>query len=225
MRHQIADIKLLQRERKSIMNYYLTGGFMYLGGVVIMLYIFLYFNAPATIFHKYSYLVALLIIVLAIVGMVLLILGFLISVIYAFKKSNNAENIIEKHIYFTPTEIVLEYFDGHKKEIPYDELLSGRLTIKVGFTNVLKEANYKTMDEFFDKAYEYIQNVIKKSKKPKVYPVIHIIKGSDEDFMEFVIDPEIADIKSLLEDWRKNMTEYYKTRYSPVVEEDKRTLK
>ncbi len=225
MKHKVAGEEVLAKDRISTRNYYYTIAILGLIGAIILSFVLIFFDTPQKLLQSYAYLTVVIIYIFILGSIGFCIYGLIAGIIYARKIPQKDEGYVVKYVHINLDNIVLEYFDGHKKEIPYEEFLNGKLTIKVGFTNVLKEANYKTMDEFFDKAYEYIQNVIKKSKKPKVYPVIHIIKGSDEDFMEFVIDPEIADIKSLLEDWRKNMTEYYKTRYSPVVEEDKRTLK
>ena len=226
MKHKVAGEEALARDKLSSRNYYLAGGGLLLGGATVLMYIFIILCInPPNILGSFSY-IALVIIYSSILGSIgLCLYGFIISIIYAQKILREDDNYLVKYVHINPHSIILEYFDGHNKEIPYEELLNGKLTIKVGFANVLKEANYKTMDEFFNNTYEYIKNVIKKSKKPKVYPVIHIIKGSDEDFMEFIMDPEIADIKALLEDWRKNMNEYYKTRNSPVVKKDKKTLK
>ena len=210
--YKLTNEKILENQQKSTVHYYMIGGTISLFFTCLMAFeIFIGYSNLIKIAHGLAF-------ILSIIAVLILAVGTVVLYFFAFKYKNNickTKSEIVKILRFSSKSLCLEYFDGHKKEIPYDELLSGKLTIKVGFANVLREADYKTMSEFFDKAYEYIQNVMRNSKKPKVYPVIHIIKGSDEDFLEFVIDPEIADIKALLEDWRKNMTEYYKTKYSP----------
>ncbi len=220
--YKLTNEQILENQQKSTVHYYMIGGTISL---------FFTFLIAFEIFIGYNNLIKTadgLGFMLSIIAVLILALGTVVLYFFEFKYKNNISKIsseIVKILRFSSKSLCLEYFDGHKKEIPYKEFINGKLTIKVGFANVLREADYKTMSEFFDNAYEYIQNVMKKSKKPKVYPVIHIIKGSDEDFLQFVIDPEIADIKALLEDWRKNMTEYYKANYPDSLKNEGEKVK
>ena len=225
MKHKVAGEEVLAKDRISTRNYYYAIAILGLVGAIILSFVLIFFDTPQKLLQSYAYLTVVIIYILILGSIGFCICGLIAGIIYARKIPRKDEDYVINYVHINPNGIVLKYFDGHKKEIPYKEFINGKLTIKVGFANVLREADYKTMSEFFDNAYEYIQNVMKKSKKPKVYPVIHIIKGSDEDFLQFVIDPEIADIKALLEDWRKNMTEYYKANYPDSLKNEGEKVK